>query len=247
MKALPIWNERALFIPEIKAIVIADLHIGIEFDYYLQGVNIVTQTKNLLEKCKKLIKEKDAKKLIIVGDLKHVIAGKGEEKQEMIIKERKEVRYFLKEVSKLAEIWIVKGNHDGRLFSKRAKIYGARGFKIKDVAFLHGHAWPSHEIMHSKLVIMGHLHPFIRIKTRVGYSYLEPCWIKGEFKKGEINKRYGIKRLKFIVMPAFNPLCGGIAINREKIDIAITKIMDIDNADVFLLNGINLGRVRNLR
>lgn len=247
MKALPIWNERALFITEIEAIVIADLHIGIESEYYLQGVNIVSQTRNLLERCKKLIEEKEAKKLIIVGDLKHVIAGKGEEKQEMIMKERREVRYFLKEMSKLVEIWIVKGNHDGRLFSKRAKIYGTRGVKIEDIAFVHGHAWPSHEIMDSKLVIMGHLHPFVRIKTRVGYSYLEPCWIKGEFKKKEIKKRYGIKKLKFIIMPAFNPLCGGIAVNREKIDVAITKIMDIDNANVYLLNGINLGRVRNLR
>jgi len=47
-------------------------------------------------------------------------------------------------------------------------------------------------------------------------------------------------------MPAFNPLCGGIAVNREMLIGPMSKIMDIRNSYVYMLNGINLGRIRNL-
>jgi len=246
MKVEPIWGERALFIDELKALVIADLHIGIEYELYLQGINIASQTDKLLKRCKQLIEKKKAKKLFIVGDLKHVIGKESEEYYEMMKKERKEVRYFLKELGKEIEIHIIKGNHDGLLKSKYAKIYGSRGLKIKNIAFLHGHAWPSHDIMNADLLIMGHVHPFVRIKTKVGFSYLEPCWVRGRFKKEKL-KKYGVNKMNFIIMPAFNPLCGGIAVNSEELIGPMAKMLSIDNAEIYLLNGLNLGRVRNLK
>ena len=57
----------------------------------------------------------------------------------------------------------------------------------------------------------------------------------------------GNEKMEFIVMPAFNPLCGGIAVNRDEIAGPLGKIMDFDNAYVYLLEGINLGRISNLK
>jgi len=50
-----------------------------------------------------------------------------------------------------------------------------------------------------------------------------------------------------LVMPAFNPLCGGIAVNKEGIMGPIGKIMDIKNAQVYLLDGSSLGRVKDIQ
>ena len=244
MKLYPIYGERALFIPKEKTIVIADLHIGIEYEYSLKGINIPIQTKNLMNRCIDLIEKKRAEKVIILGDIKHII-----EDVEYKEKERKEVRYFLKELSNHAEIWLIKGNHDGRIKSKHAKIFGGRGMKINGIALAHGHAWPSENIMDAEIFIMAHLHPHVRITTKIGYSYMEPCWIRGKFEKEKFKKRYenGNEDMQVIIMPAFNPLVGGLAMNKEEMKHGIASIIDIENSYVYLLNGINLGRIRNLR
>jgi len=249
MMPTPIWNERALFIKKEKAVVIADVHIGIEFEYSQQGVNIGVQTDKLLERCKRLIEETAAEKLVIVGDLKHIILAKDEEQREMMRKERREVRKFLKVLDEYADIWIVKGNHDGRLQSKYAKIFGVKGMQIDDISFAHGHCWAGEEVMNGKIIVLAHIHPFIRITTKIGYSYLQPCWVRGKFQREKFLEKYknGNHKMKFIIMPAFNPLCGGIAVNREKMEEAMMKIIDIEDAEVYLLNGLNLGRIRNLR
>jgi len=50
-----------------------------------------------------------------------------------------------------------------------------------------------------------------------------------------------------LVMPAFNPLCGGIALNSEPIIGPFGKIIDIINADVYLLDGSSLGKVNDIK
>ncbi len=245
MKVLPIYMERAIYAEDEKTLIIADLHLGIEFEYMLQGINIAVQTENLINRIKKLIEKKKAERLIILGDLKHIIVAD----KEIVKKERYEIRYFLKELSKIAEIWIIKGNHDGNIRSKYAKIFGSKGIKIEDIALVHGHAWPSPSLMDCEKIIMGHIHPNVRLQTKIGYSYIQPCWVRGNFKRKEFLRKYkeGNEKIEFIIMPAFNPLCGGIAVNKEEMVGALAKIMDIENAHVYLLNGLNLGKIKNLR
>ena len=48
-------------------------------------------------------------------------------------------------------------------------------------------------------------------------------------------------------MPAFNQLCGGIAVNREGIAGPIERIMNVDNSEVYLLDGSFLGKVKNIK
>jgi len=236
----PIYGERALAIG--KTIVIADLHLGIEYEYEEKGIKVPVQTKNLLERVISILDKTKAERIIILGDLKHII-----EKREYIMKERKQIGYFLKELNSHAEIWIVKGNHDGSIKSKYAKIYGARGLMLDDVALAHGHAWPSKNIMDASFFIMAHLHPNIRITTKTGFSYMEPCWVRGKFKK-EFKEKYpeGNEKMEVVIMPAFNPIAGGIAINKEKLTHGIASLIDVENAYAYTLNGINLGRIRNL-
>jgi len=244
MKALPVTGERAIFLKEERAIVIADIHIGIEREYIMQGVNMPSQTDILLDRCKGLLLKTGAEKIIIAGDVKHVIPG-GEGKQE---DGRREVGRFLKHLHEYADVEVVKGNHDGNIRSKYAKIHSSRGILLGDVAIIHGHSWPSPDITKGKVMLVGHIHPHVRISTTVGYSYMKPCWVRGKFIQRKFMERYpeGNKKMEWIVMPAFNPLCGGMAINKERVEGAIFSMMDMENAFVYLLDGINLGRVRNI-
>ena len=50
-----------------------------------------------------------------------------------------------------------------------------------------------------------------------------------------------------IVMPAFNPLCGGIAVNREGVMGPMGKILDVSQAEVYLLDGSLLGKVKDVQ
>lgn len=246
MMPMPVFGERAIYMENEKAIVIADVHVGIEFEYMLRGVNIGVQTDKLIERCRKLIMKKNAEKLIVIGDLKHTIVAEGG--NEIRKMERKEVAKFIKSLNEICEIWVIKGNHDAMLRSKYAKIFSSKGIKIGEVSLIHGHCWADDEIMDASLIIAGHIHPFVRLMAKVGYSYIKECWVKGKCKKKEFIKKYknGNYKMDFIIMPAFNPLCGGTAVNRERVDEAIMKIFDIRNASAYLLNGINIGVIKNL-
>ena len=72
----PIINEPALLIdqsPHNRLIVIADLHLGIEFTLIDKGVEIPSQiqTQRLIKKLKKIIQRVKPTGLIILGDVKH--------------------------------------------------------------------------------------------------------------------------------------------------------------------------------
>jgi metallophosphoesterase superfamily enzyme len=47
-------------------------------------------------------------------------------------------------------------------------------------------------------------------------------------------------------MPAFNPLCGGIAVNQDGISGPFGKFIDIKNAQIYLIDSSDLGKVKDL-
>ena len=53
--------------------------------------------------------------------------------------------------------------------------------------------------------------------------------------------------LQILVMPAFNPLCGGIAVNRDSLLGPFKSLIDVDGAEVYLLDGSSLGKVKDLK
>lgn len=249
MKPIPIWGECALFSKKQNSIIIADVHIGIEFEYDLRGVHIDIQTDMLIRRCKTIIEQYSADTLVIVGDLRHTIVADIPMQHELLQQEHREVRRFLKSLSDCVDaIHIVKGNHDGALKSGYAKIYGARGITIEDIAFVHGHSWPDASLTQASLVVMGHIHPHIRLVSKIGYVHQYPCWLRGIFAPHALRGRYDDVRrsLPFIVIPAFNPLCGGAAVNREQFKEALFSVMDLSHTIAYTLEGVNLGMIRHL-
>ena len=85
------------------------------------------------------------------------------------------------------------------------------------------------------------------LEDRLGYKNFEYCWLKGIISQKSLIKRYPeSKDIRFIVLPTFNPLCGGIAINVDGFIGPFGKIIDIDNCEVFLLDGSFLGKIKDI-
>jgi len=239
----PILNESALLIKDKKILIIADLHIGIEAELKEQGINAESQTHKMTERIKKICKKYKIKEIILLGDIKHNIPFSTN-------LEIKDVQNFLKEVQKLGIIHIIPGNHDGnidRLTPEKMNIYSSEGFIIDNIGFIHGHRWPSTDLMNCDQIIIGHTHPTIMLTDRLEYKTFEPCWIKGKILKEKLIEKYpNSKNPEILVIPAFNPLCGGIAANKDGINGPVGKIIDINNSQIFLLDGTSLGKVINI-
>jgi putative SbcD/Mre11-related phosphoesterase len=240
----PIQNEHVLFFKKRKILVIADLHIGIENQLRELGLNIPFQTqkmnKNLIQICNKL----NPSQIILLGDIKHNIPS-------ATIEERKDVRNFLLTIEEYGKVHIVPGNHDGfihKLASKNITIHRSEGFILENIGFIHGHRWPSIEIMNCDQVIFGHTHPTIMFSDTLDHRSYEPCWVKGKLLKDKIKIKYpNTKYPDVLIMPAFNSLCGGIAVNQDGISSPLGKFIDIKNAQIYLIDGSSLGKLEDIK
>lgn len=234
-----------------RALVVADLHLGIEFELYRKGVHLEVQWPKAAVRLQQLMQESECSELIILGDAKHDIYGLEEREKQMM-------RAFF---SKLLEttankITVCKGNHDGQLQELAAEglitLYGAEGFARKQgstsYGFFHGHAWPSEKVGNAEVLLMGHNHPLIELTDKLGFRWSEQTWIIGK----STAKKEAKKQKKAIVFPAFNPLSGGLAFNTHACKEILgplfeNELFDLENAEARLLSGVPLGKISVLR
>ena len=240
----PIINEPALIIKDKKTLVIADTHIGIESELIEKGMNVQSQTKNMTNHVIELCKKHKTKEIIVLGDIKHNIPSS-------TFHERRDVTIFLETLQEFCLVHILPGNHDGninKICPENTKIHPSDGLIIENIGFIHGHRWPNNQIMKCEMILMAHTHPTIMLTDRREYKTFEPCWIRTKFIKNKLKEKYpDSNNPKLLVLPAFNPICGGIAANREGINGPIGKITDIDNAQIFLLDGTDMGKVKDIK
>jgi hypothetical protein len=238
-------TEPALLIG--KALVITDLHLGIEYEIFKSGITVPSQIERIEKRIDKLIKQTKANHLIILGDLKHQVPN-------ISWQEYKEIPLFLEHFSKL-KISIIKGNHDGdieRLAPKDIDVYEPSGFKINDFLLTHGHAWPNKNDLKAKYLVMGHVHPAIEFLTG-NFRTVEPCWLKCEIDNGKLKEKFGIKTSfkQGIIMPSFNHLIGGMAFNSKDFEplgpLLKNEILKWKKSEVYLSDGTFLGGLRELR
>ncbi len=241
-----ITNEPALVIDDI--LVIGDLHLGIETEFYRNGFSISSNIEKIKNKILALSKSNDCKKIVMLGDVKHDYRGTSRQ-------EEREIPPFFSELSKYLEIHIAPGNHDGNLKNitpKTVNIHKSSGFKMGRNFFAHGHSWPGKSFLDSDAILIAHNHPSVEFKDKLGYRHLEPCWIKCELNRDNIMEKYKEKgRVKeAVVVPVFNPLVGGLPVNKEKSDMGPlmkNKIIERKECRVYLLDGTYLGKVRDLK
>lgn len=248
MKLEPIPGEPALlFKGKKRTMIIAEIHIGLEADLRESGINLPSQTEKMASHLFNLCHIHEVDSLIMLGDVKHKVPVSSRQEYfeiPMIFQQLKEL---------VSEVHITLGNHDGDLkhfLSDWVKIHGPGGFVHKKVGFFHGHAWPSQKVMACDLVVMAHQHPTILFVETLGERDSRPCWVKSQFIKKNIEEKYPHCNPGLIIMPTFNPLLGGIAMNsKDRLlgPVMKNEMVDLDNSEIYLLNGTFLGRLNDLR
>jgi putative SbcD/Mre11-related phosphoesterase len=250
----PIVNEPALTVGDV--LVVADLHLGIEHELSLSGINIPSQIERRIERVLRYLNETKARRVVLLGDVKHCISKTSP-------LERRDVPHFLRSVAERAPVDILPGNHDGgieylipRDTRFGIEIHQSKGCSINTVALVHGHTWPSVELLGCNYVIMGHNHPIVRLADQLGYVSSKPVWIRARFVEDVLRKRFSeldrFKNPHIIIMPAFNELVGGISFNEASYETLLgplfaNRAILLEKAQAYLLDGTYLGTVEQLR
>ncbi len=239
----PLINEAVLLINEIHTLVVADLHIGIEREFRELGLQTPSQTHLLTSRLVSLMKSHNISDVFLLGDIKHTIPT-------VSIQERIDVRKLLEALETNATIHILPGNHDGnisKIVPKSVLLHPSDGFVFHNIGFVHGHRWPKSELFQTNYLVTAHTHPTVRLTDRLGYHSYEPCWIKGTADPTRMQHRYPKHtNPTIIVMPAFHPLCGGIAVNKDPLLGPFGKLLNLDEAECYLLDGSSLGKLSQL-
>lgn len=244
-EASPIPDRPVLeLVGEERVLCVGDLHIGIEADMRFRGVIVPSQTHRMEKELKDLAEGVD--RLVIIGDVKHQVPGST--KQEHI-----EVpRFFNGLLNHYPRIDLVKGNHDTdieRMLPSRVVVHDQGGFVLDDVGFVHGHAWPSEEVMSSRLLVMGHNHPAVIFEDGLHHNQVERCWVRCRFRS--TGERYSRVPEEAIMIPAFNRSLGGGPVNLEGPrmlgPLLSNQLVDLENGQVYLMDGLLLGTVSSLR
>ena len=275
----PIDSEPALMLRrgEERLLLVGDLHIGWEVTLAQQGIHVPSQTGKMLQRLKSIIEKWKPSRLIFLGDVKHSVTGAE-------LEEWRDVPDFFEELVKLVpSVQVIVGNHDGNLeplTPSKVEILPASGIAVwEKFGLLHGHAWPSPELLGCETLILGHLHPAITLRDPLGYRLTRPAWVmascdprkllRGTLKaagvplKGDLEEvlaekfrmKLGVARCVFV--PPFNDFLGGRPVNSKRIEgmhaggglgpVLRSGAVDVDEAEVHLLDGTYLGRVKQLK
>jgi len=257
-----------------RTLVIADLHIGWEIALSQKGIHIPTQTPKLLQKLKNLMLTYKPEKLLILGDVKHTVATAQIGEWHDIPSFFDELKRQRKEICVIRGNH--DGNLEP-LLPENIKILPATGSIVGEVGLFHGHRWPSPVLLRCKTLMMGHVHPIVAFRDPAGFRITRQVWVKAECDgtklaetllqknkikieksvKGTLRKHYRIKpeTSQLFIMSSFNEFLGGRPLNKRKTGAAArivgpvlrSKAVNMENAEIYLLDGTFLGTLNQLR
>ncbi|MEM1525319.1 MAG: metallophosphoesterase [Nitrososphaerales archaeon] len=272
-----IQNEPALLIKvnNEKILLISDLHLGFEKELYSHGFNIPSQIDRIYNKLGNLLNIYKPSRLIILGDVKHGTS-------KILPHEWSDIpNFFERLLTNVDKIDIIPGNHDGSLktlLPSKVNLHTTKGLMLKSgkrlIYLIHGHSWPSPEAFTADILIMGHHHFVVEIMDTSGLRLIEPIWFVAKWDKEKIissflkSRRLKVgknpinsfkkifkftpKNPRIIIMPTFNPLLRGMAVNKNTNKDYLGPIfesgaIDIENSELYLLDGTYLGYLSNIK
>lgn len=235
-------TDRALLLGQ--TLVVADLHIGLERELAEAGIHVPSQAARLQKRIDALLMQTKARTLVILGDVKHRVPT-------ISWQEMREIPEFLEHFTKKARLCMVKGNHDGdieRLAPVGVEIHGPSGFVIGDFALVHGQAWPDRKLLKCKTLVMAHVHPAVQFVSG-RYRAVEHCWLRCPVDARVLRKKFKVPVAvsEAIIMPVFNPLIGGVAVNSKDFEnigpLLRSGAVQIKKAEAWLMDGTALGKI----
>ncbi|MEL6856021.1 MAG: ligase-associated DNA damage response endonuclease PdeM [Cyanobacteria bacterium J06607_13] len=163
---LQLLDDRALYLPEVDALLVSDVHLGKAETFQSMGIPIASGiNEENLDRLRSLCQQTQPKRLLILGDLFH-------SKKSLVPDVLIGWDHFLKESA--AQVSLIVGNHDRRLVSALPPM--AMDCQIEAVTL--GTFLLSHEpevAQGSALNICGHIHPVVSLRSRTDSLRL-PCF-----------------------------------------------------------------------
>jgi putative SbcD/Mre11-related phosphoesterase len=218
-----------------KTLLVADPHIGWEMALQQKGIHVPSQMPKLLNKLMDILTRYKPSQLVILGDVKYSVVSSEPGEWHDIPDFFAKLQYYI------ADIAIVRGNHDANLeplLPENIELLPATGTVIGDVGVFHGHKWPSPALLGCKTLVMGHLHPVVVFRDPAVFKITRQVWMKAHCDSealaktllqkhgtkiegavaGTLKKYYNVKLRteELIVMPSFNDLLGGRPINETR-------------------------------
>ncbi len=257
-----------------RMLLATDFHLGIEYELAKMGINIPYQTERFLDELLGIVRENRPERLILVGDVKHgVPITSFQEKREI----PRFFDALLEEVDQIDVVRGNHDANIQNLVPEGVDIHPTKGFMVGEkykVAAMHGHAWPYPRLMSADLMVMGHNHPAVQLNTPLGVRITRRVWVRGRCDPVKLASAFldqaGVKaegdplrafeesfeaRIddpQMVIMPTFNDLMGGLPVNSETPKSLLGPLfrsgtVDVEDFDVYLLDGTFLGRVGFLR
>lgn len=204
------------YLPDAKALIVADLHLGYEESLGKKGVLVPrTQFKSVIKRLEWILKKVEVKRVILNGDVKHEFGVISKQEWREVLR----LLDFFKE--KNIEVIVVKGNHDTVLgpIAQKREVKEVKEFRHGDVLIIHGDYEPSRP---AKIIVIGHEHPAISLKEEAKYEKFK-CFLKGPYKKSVL-----------IAQPAFFPLTTGTDVLNEPTLSPLLK--DLSKFEAFIVD-----------
>ncbi|WP_122090824.1 metallophosphoesterase [Halalkalicoccus subterraneus] len=183
-----VFRDRALYVPDERTLVLADVHLGRDRASNVQLP--LGERRDLLERLDALLARFEPREVVVAGDLLHSFD-----------RLPRAVERSLREVERRvdtagARLVVTRGNHDTMLKSVFDPV---AEYAVGDLVVCHGHERPPSGGDAAGYVI-GHVHPAITIEGRK-----RPCYLRGPADGGAV-----------LVLPAFTRLAGGVDVARVR-------------------------------
>ena len=158
----------AAMLLDCSALVVADLHLGCEAALEYEGLSLPRlQTRRLKGAIMTLIEQLQPDLLVVAGDLKHNFSRN-------LTQEWNDVASFIRSISELVDISVVRGNHDnylGAILSEIGIPY-SRELRVGRFRVIHGHSGTA-----QGPTIMGHIHPSVSLADGAGGRVKRSCFL----------------------------------------------------------------------
>ncbi len=201
--------DLSLYLENEKALIISDLHFGIEEALKEQGMlSPRFNYQEILDRLNKILaelreKQKPLEKIIITGDIKHEFGRISQQEWSEVIDF---VRFLQKNCS---EVVLIRGNHDNFLGPvaqlERMQLHREYFLEKSGILVVHGDEIPiSEHYQKAATIIIGHEHPAIGLREGPKIEKFK-CFLKGKFDGKTI-----------VVLPPFNSYSEGSDLSQNE-------------------------------
>ena len=260
-----------------RVVVVGDLHIGWEVSLAQQGIHVPSQTHKMLQRLKAIIENEKPSRLVMLGDVKHSVTGAELEEWrdvpeffEELLKLVPSIQVILGNhdgnLEPLTPSKVELLDSSGIALWKRFGLFHGHAWPTPEIlgceTLILGHLHPAvtlRDAIGYRLTRPAWVMASVDGRKLLAGS-LKAAGVKGKPDSDEIlAERFHVKLAvrRCVFVPPFNDFLGGRPVNSKRIEeshageklgpILRSGAVDMDNAEVHLLDGTYLGHVKQLK